>query len=175
MSVTAHHPSGYAIEHVQNRATPRRLRHRACSKPRNIRSATQLDRSKTAQHPVGYAIGQVQNRAAPGRLRNWTGSKPHSTRSATQNNFWVQVTGFLRRFGPVQELLDRSPIGSERRVGLQSRELATHQASNGPGCTIDLILHGPLSHRLLAPTIGEFVEKALDQLLVAGANRLFDM
>ena len=45
----------------------------------------------------------------------------------------------------MQELLDRSVIGTERRVGLKSRELATHQTSNGPGCKIDVILHGPLA------------------------------
>ena len=33
---------------------------------------------------------------------------------------------------------------TERRVGLKSRESATRQASNGPKCKIDLILHGPL-------------------------------
>ena len=46
--------------------------------------------------------------------------------------------------GAKQELLDRSAIETERRVGLQSRELATHQARNGPEGKIDLILPGPL-------------------------------
>ena len=49
-----------------------------------------------------------------------------------------------RHLGPAQELLDRTVIGTERRVGLKSRELATHETSNGPGCKIDLILHAPL-------------------------------
>ena len=47
------------------------------------------------------------------------------------------------QFGPVQELLDGSLIGTKRAGGLKSRELATHQTCNGPGCKIDLILHGP--------------------------------
>ena len=52
------------------------------------------------------------------------------------------------QLGPEQELLDRTAIGTERRVGLKSPELATHEASNGPGCKIDLILHGPLTQIL---------------------------
>ena len=68
----------------------------------------------------------------------WSGALDHPLRAL------FATAADRPQLGPVQELLDRSVIRKERRVGLKSRELATHQTSNGQRCKIDLILHGPL-------------------------------
>ncbi len=56
----------------------------------------------------------------------------HGAAAAVRSSTRCQRKANAVAFGPVKEQVNRHVRGAERRVDLQSRELATHQASSGP-------------------------------------------